>query len=279
MTVILLDPLRPTMLPMAARGLVEGKVEFTAEVPDEVRALLPGGAADSEVLVSTEPHDAAVRARVAAGEEVLAAPRLPGDNLVEAVDVMDRLWGFGGWEVTQTHRSLRRYLLEETYELLDAIAADDPDEIRQELGDLLLQVLFQSRIAQGADRFTVDDVAATLVAKLVHRSPHLAEQTVGPIDVAEQERAWERRKAAERPRQSCLDGIAFDLPALALAEKVLARARQAGVPQDLIPATLRHVTLGEADSAEDRVRDAVLQFAERIRAWERVSCSGYRTAY
>ncbi|HEY5857713.1 MAG TPA: MazG family protein [Aldersonia sp.] len=270
MTVILLDPLRPTLLPMAARGLVDGKVEFTPDVPDAARALLPGGTADTDVLVGTDPHDASVRGRIAAGEDVIAAPRLPGDNLVEAVDVMDRLWGFGGWEVTQTHRSLRRYLLEETYELLDAIAADDPEEIRQELGDLLLQVLFQSRIAQAADSFTVDDVAGTLVAKLVHRSPHLAEEVHGPIDIAEQERAWERRKAIEKPRESCLDGIAFDLPALALAEKVLTRARHAGVPADLVPATLRHVTLGEPDSAEDRVRDAVLAFAERVRGWERL---------
>ncbi|MGF7121297.1 MazG family protein [Rhodococcus sp. TAF43] len=191
-----------------------------------------------------------------------------GDALIEAVEVMDRLWGFGGWEVTQTHDSLRPYLLEEAYELLDAVQVGDPVGVREELGDLLLQVLFHSRIAEAAGQFTVDDVAATLVAKLAHRSPHLTDGVTGPIDVAEQERAWEVRKAAEKARQSCIDGIALMQPALALAEKVISRARKAGLPDELVPDELRVIRLGGPGSAEDELRKATLRFVERIRAAE-----------
>lgn len=191
-----------------------------------------------------------------------------GDAVVEAVEVMDKLWGFGGWEVTQTHDSLRPYLLEETYELLDAIQSGDPVAIREELGDLLLQVLFHSRIAEAAGEFTVDDVAATLVTKLAHRSPHLADGIVGPVDIAEQERAWEVRKAAEKARESCIDGIALQQPALALAEKVISRARKAGLPDELVPDELRVVRLGGPASAEDELRKAALRFVARIRAAE-----------
>ncbi|MFF0816089.1 MazG family protein [Rhodococcus sp. NPDC003318] len=199
-----------------------------------------------------------------------AEPGRLGDGLVEAAEVMDRLWRFGGWEVTQTHDSLRRYLLEETYELLDAIDAGDPVGLREELGDLLLQVLFHSRIAQesATDPFTVDDVARGLVTKLAQRSPHLTNGHTGPIDVAEQERAWEVAKAAEKARASCLDGIAMAQPALALAEKVIERATKAGLPAELVPEELRVVRIGQGGNAEDRLRMAVLAFASRIRAAE-----------
>ncbi len=193
--------------------------------------------------------------------------RTLGDGLVEAAEVMDRLWSYGGWEVTQTHESLTSYLVEETYELLDAVAVGDPAEIREELGDLLLQVLFHSRIAESSGEFTVDDVAAELVAKLAHRSPHLADDVRGPIDIAEQERAWEARKETEKQRASCLDGIATSLPSLAFAEKVIGRARKAGLPDDLIPTDLTVVQVG--DNAEVRLRSAVLAFAERVRSAEK----------
>ncbi|WP_429427707.1 MazG family protein [Nocardia sp. GAS34] len=194
-------------------------------------------------------------------------------GLAEAVEVMDRLWNFGGWEVTQTHDSLRPYLLEETYELLDAIQHEDSETIREELGDLLLQVLFHSRIAEAAGEFTVDDVAATLVAKLVHRSPHLRDAPIDPAatlqeKIAAQEKAWEERKTSEKARRSCLDGIAMAQPALALAEKILSRSRRAGLPDELIPADLRTVHLGGEDSAEERLRKAALSFAAQIRAAE-----------
>ncbi|WP_406282292.1 MazG family protein [Nocardia sp. NBC_00881] len=194
-------------------------------------------------------------------------------GLAGAVEVMDRLWNFGGWEVTQTHDSLRPYLLEETYELLDAIQHEDAETIKEELGDLLLQVLFHSRIAQAAGEFTVDDVAAALVAKLVNRSPHLRDADFAPDatieeKIAAQERAWEERKSAEKSRASCLDGIAMAQPALALAEKIVSRSTKAGLPPDLVPEGLRVVHLGGPDSAEERLRKETLAFAARIRAAE-----------
>ncbi|WP_082393514.1 MazG family protein [Nocardia arizonensis] len=186
---------------------------------------------------------------------------------------MNRLWEFGGWEVTQTHDSLRPYLLEETYELLDAIQAGDAETIREELGDLLLQVLFHARIAEAAGEFTVGDVAAALVTKLVNRSPHLGDSRIDPAatlaeKIAAQEAAWEERKSAEKARRSCLDGIAMAQPALALAEKVIGRATKAGLPEDLIGEELRVVRLGGPDSAEERLRKAALTFATRVRAAE-----------
>ncbi len=197
-------------------------------------------------------------------------------GLSEAVEVMDRLWRFGGWEVTQTHDSLRPYLLEETYELLDAIQEDDPGTIREELGDLLLQVLFHSRIAEAAGEFTIDDVAAALVAKLVNRSPHLADPAAAGFDphasvtekVAAQEKAWEERKTAEKSRRSCLDGIAMAQPALALAEKIRSRSARAGLPDDLIPADLCVIRLGGTVSAEEHLRKATVNFAAAIRRAE-----------
>lgn len=193
-----------------------------------------------------------------------------GAGLVEAVRVMDRLWSYGGWEVTQTHDSLRRYLLEETYELLDAIDAGDPVGLREELGDLLLQVLFHSRIAQesATDPFTVDDVARGLVTKLALRSPHLSNGHTGPVDVAEQERAWEAAKAEEKSRASCLDGIATAQPALALAEKMIERAVRAGLPETLVPDALRVVRIVVGENAEDGLRRAALAFAARVRSAE-----------
>ncbi|WP_328398519.1 MazG family protein [Nocardia sp. NBC_00416] len=198
-------------------------------------------------------------------------------GLAEAVEVMDRLWRFGGWEVTQTHDSLRPYLLEETYELLDAIQHEDTGTIREELGDLLLQVLFHSRIAEAAGEFTIDDVAAALVAKLVNRSPHLSGEAAAfgfdsaasvTDKVAAQEKAWEERKSVEKARRSCLDGIAMAQPALALAEKVRSRSARAGLPDELIPESLRVIRLGGPESAEESLRKQTLAFAATIRRAE-----------
>ncbi|EHK81610.1 MazG family protein [Rhodococcus pyridinivorans] len=191
--------------------------------------------------------------------------------LAEAAAVMDRLWSFGGWEVTQTHESLRRYLIEETYEVLDAVESGDPDELREELGDLLLQVLFHSRIAEANGQFTVDDVAATLVAKLAARSPHLTNGHTGPLDVAEQEAAWEIAKKTEKARTSCLDGIAMAQPALSLADKVIERAMRAGFPEDLVPETLRVVRITGTGDTESTLRSAILAFAGSIRAAEKAA--------
>ena len=157
--------------------------------------------------------------------------------LLRAVAVMDRLRSPGGcpWDAAQSHRSLAKYLLEETYETLEALETDDMALLREELGDLLLQVLFHARLAEelpAAQRFGIDDVAGDLVAKLVHRHPHVFAD-VPVADAAEVNENWERLKAAEKGRDSAVDGVPMAQPALALAAKLVSRAGRAGVDVDV----------------------------------------------
>ncbi|WP_375492357.1 MazG family protein [uncultured Jatrophihabitans sp.] len=146
---------------------------------------------------------------------------------------MDRLRSPGGcpWDAAQTHESLTRYLLEETYEVLEAIETGDPVLLREELGDLLLQVLFHARIAQedAADAaFGIDDVASDLVDKLIRRHPHVFADAAA-TSAAELDDVWERQKAQEKGRGSAVDGVPLAQPALALAAKLVSRAGRSGV--------------------------------------------------
>jgi XTP/dITP diphosphohydrolase len=151
--------------------------------------------------------------------------------LQRAVEVMDRLRSPGGcpWDAGQTHASLARYLVEECYEVLEAVETDDATLLREELGDLLLQVLFHARIAQEApDGFGIDDVAADLVDKLVRRHPHVfAGAEAGSAD--ELNETWERQKVTEKGRTSAVDGVPVAQPALALAAKLVTRAARHAV--------------------------------------------------
>lgn len=163
----------------------------------------------------------------------LPGPDEPHSALLAAVRVMDRLRSPGGcpWDAAQTHRSLAPYLLEETYETLDAIESGDSADLREELGDLLLQVLFHARLAEElppAQRFTVEDVAADLVAKLTRRHPHVFADTA-VSGAAQVEANWDEIKKAEKGRTSPTDGIPLALPALALTAKLISRSRRAGV--------------------------------------------------
>lgn len=275
MTVILVDPRRPAMIPLEAVALLSGDVQCTEDVPESIRALLPaarpaGAGEPAPTLLSADPAHPEVTARLAAGESLIAAPETrPGERLLDAVAVMDRLRTAGPWESTQTHDSLRRYLLEETYELFDAVRGGDPAELRDELGDILLQVLFHARIAEDApaNPFGIDDVADALVRKLGNRVPAvLAGENVTLEDQLAQ---WEQRKAAERADRGCVDGIPTAQPALALAQKVIDRASAAGLPADLIPAGLTSVSVGPGGDAENDLRAAVLSFIDRVRAAER----------
>jgi len=152
------------------------------------------------------------------------------DSLRELIAVMDRLRSPGGcpWDAEQTHRSLATYLLEETYETLEAIESDDTEALREELGDLLLQVVFHARIAAEQGAFTIDDVAHDIAAKLIRRHPHV----FGDAQVdsaADVDAAWFALKAAEKGRTSVTDGVPIALPALALAGKLHHRAQKGGV--------------------------------------------------
>lgn len=125
-----------------------------------------------------------------------------GEALVGFIEVMRRLRAECNWKAAQTHRSLARYLLEETYETLEAIDSGDPAKLREELGDLLLQIYFHAAIAAEQGEFTIDDVAAGLQAKMIRRNPHVFgtdEQRRGRdrLDPAEIDAAWQRIKSSE----------------------------------------------------------------------------------
>lgn len=154
----------------------------------------------------------------------------PGHRLVDLAEVMARLRAECAWKAAQTHRSLARYLLEETHETLEAIDTGDTAHLREELGDLLLQVYFHAVIAGEHGRFDIDDVAGDLIEKLVRRNPHVFAGTPGPAEPEAINEAWEAIKATEKARTSVLDGLPPTLPALLLADKLLDRADRAGRP-------------------------------------------------
>lgn len=154
-----------------------------------------------------------------------------GARLLELVAVMDRLRSPGGcpWDAEQTHESLVQYLVEETYETIEAIDADDRAGLIEELGDLLLQVVFHARIGQESEQpFDIDDVAAGIAEKLVARHPHVFAGASADT-AADVEAAWFERKRQEKGRTSVTDGVPMAMPALPLIEKLLHRAQKGGV--------------------------------------------------
>jgi XTP/dITP diphosphohydrolase len=161
---------------------------------------------------------------------------VPGSRLLDVVTTMDRLRSPGGcpWDAQQTHDSLAPYLLEEAYEAFQAIEDEDPDGLREELGDVLLQVAFHARLAQERDdgtAWTIDDVAGGLVDKLVRRHPHVfADVTVDGAD--EVVANWDAIKAAERGGVSAVAGVAMSSPALTLAATLQRKAAKLGLPVD-----------------------------------------------
>jgi XTP/dITP diphosphohydrolase len=161
---------------------------------------------------------------------------LPGARLLDLVQVMDRIRRECPWSSQQTHKGLAKYGIEEAYELVEAIEDGDRDELREELGDVLLQVIFHARIAQEDEEepFSVDDVAGTIVEKLIHRHPHVFgdESAETPEEVKEH---WLRTKAIEKQRGSVTDGIPLGQPGLALAAKLAGRVRTAGLDVPLPP--------------------------------------------
>ena len=194
--------------------------------------------------------------------------------LERAVEVMDRLRSPGGcpWDAAQTHQSLTRYLLEEAYEVIEAIETNDLALLREELGDLLLQVLFHARMAQElppGEAFGIDDVADELVEKLVRRHPHVfAGADAGSAD--ELNETWERQKVDEKGRTSAVDGVPLNQPALALTAKLIARARRAGLavppqPGDDIGARLMAVVT-DAVAADVDPETALRHAARELRA-------------
>jgi XTP/dITP diphosphohydrolase len=151
------------------------------------------------------------------------------EPLLTFYEVMKRLRAECPWKAAQTHRSLARYLLEETYETLEALEVGDPVALREELGDLLLQVYFHAAIAEESGEFTLDDVARDITEKMRRRNPHVfGDETGRALDPAEVNELWESVKATEKERTSLVEGIPDALPALLYADKVLDRRTRAG---------------------------------------------------
>jgi XTP/dITP diphosphohydrolase len=218
-----------------------------------------------------------------------AANDAPGARLLDLVQVMDTLRQQCPWDARQTHESLTPFLLEETYEAVDALTAGDQAAVREELGDVLLQVVFHARVAQertDGTGYTIDDVADGIVSKLTRRHPHVFGDTAvsGPDEV---KRNWDAIKAAERAAAgsgepvSALDGVPLHQPALSLAAQLLRRAERAGAPAELAAAPLESAGLGQelfdivrraralGLDPELELRAAALAYADRVRAFER----------
>jgi XTP/dITP diphosphohydrolase len=233
---------------LVAAALEHGRVVYLLE--DDERGLAPALAG------MVAEHDVEI--------ELVFLAQLPrGTELLRAVAVMDRLRDPDGgcpWDLEQDHHSLGRYLVEETYELLDAIATEDDADVLEELGDVLLQVLFHARIAAERRAFGVDDVARALTDKLVRRHPHVFAGVEGVDDADQVQRSWDRLKADEKGGRGPLDGIPAGMPGLALLDALLRRiARLQMMPDssDRIIADLRD-TLGALATSEDASDGAVV---------------------
>jgi len=278
-------------LPADAAGQAAFLSAAVAAADGPVVWLPPGDSADAELLAGLSA--AGIQVRVLHG-----AQEPPGAHLLDLVSIMDTLRVSCPWDKEQTHASLVRYLLEEAYEAVETVEDGDLASLREELGDVLLQVLFHARIAAeraaGDGGFTIDDVADTLAAKLIRRHPHVFGSTA-VSSAADVNRNWEEIKKAERSQRSAaagggppsvLDGVPFGQPALSLAAQLQRRAERAGMPaasfaagdppgdgdageigEDLMRVVARAQAAGLDPELE--LRAAARRFAEQVRSWER----------
>ena len=176
-------------------------------------------------LMDTERMDTEVVGGAPSVEIVFGSYDAAGSKVLDLVEVLDQLRLHCPWTKEQTHASLSHYLLEEAHETLEALDSGDSDHLREELGDLLMQVVFHARIASEGEGWNIDDVAEGIVGKLIYRNPHV----FGDATVANAEEVdanWQALKALEKQRTSPFEGIAATLPALAMADKVLDRLDQ-----------------------------------------------------
>ncbi|AWB84452.1 MazG nucleotide pyrophosphohydrolase domain-containing protein [Corynebacterium liangguodongii] len=194
MTVLVLDPRWPDMIPLDVVGKIRGKVEYTSEVPVRVRWALEAGPGEGEWLVTTDEGDGDVVKRVRAGEDVIVASSL-ADPMFQAAETMRRARARGEWERAMTHESLLPYLTEEAGEFAEAVRSGAGSrELKRELSDVFLQVLFHAEIATD---FDLADVAAAFVDKMRSRAPYLFDGTTGLVAKDEQDRLWAEGKARE----------------------------------------------------------------------------------
>jgi len=204
-------------------------------------------------------------------------PAEPHPELDRFVAVMERLRVECPWDAQQTHRSLVTFLVEETGETIEAIESGDDVHLREELGDLLLQVIFHTTIATERGAFTLEDVATAVADKLIARHPYVFASEQVPDDLTG---SWEARKATEKGRTSALEGIPEQLSALSRASKIISRARSRQVPVELPDAPVTADQVGRelvvltaraqahGIDAEQAARDEVRQLEARVRAAE-----------
>ena len=270
-----------------AASAIEQAARFRSAARDGVAVWLAGADGDERFLraladlVSRETGAGAI----VEFEVIAGSYDLPGARLLDAVAVMDRLRSPGGcpWDAKQTHESLGKYLLEEAYEAYEAIEDDDSDALREEMGDVLLQVLFHARLAQErADGWSIDDAAGDLVDKLVNRHPHVFGADAGDaplVDPDSLDKTWDQIKAVEKGRLSVTDGVPIGQPALSLAAKLQRRALRGGLPAELLRAGLTDelgdrlfALVAEAAAsdveAEAALRTAAKRFRDRVLAAE-----------
>ncbi len=196
-----------------------------------------------------------------------------GDELQRAADVMDQVRQRCVWSREMTHEKLVPYLTEEAAEVIDAVESGSADDLREELGDLLWQVLFHSAVSE---EFTIDDVAAGLADKMVRRHPHVFAGEEAPTAERVLE-LWNAAKVAEkRSRTSVLDGVPASMPALALAQKVLGKGEKVGVGLELVEEIQAVEALEQADQeallpeTEEELGDTILGLVAlaRARGWD-----------
>ena len=199
----------------------------------------------------------------------------PDQAVLDFLRVMRRLRAECPWKAAQTHRSLARYLLEETHETLEALDTGDDAHLREELGDLLLQVFLHAAIAEQDGSFTMADVARDITEKMVRRNPHVFAEAGGELDPAAVNELWESRKAEEKQRTSVTEGLPPGLPALLYADKLLDRLARAGAPHavpagstDLGDRLLALVAEARATGTdpEQALRDAARRLVDRADA-------------
>lgn len=283
-------PLLPYLGDIAGPAAPVVHVEDTADPRSLARRLVDAVRQDGPVVWLVGPDGEPELGRaladiVAAGgapeiEFVPGSYDLPGARLLDLVATMDRLRSPGGcpWDAEQTHASLTPYLLEETYETIEAIETGDRAHLREELGDLLLQVMFHSRIAaeHADDPWSVDDVAGDIVDKLVRRHPHVFGTDAQARTAADVEATWHTAKAAEKGRESAVEGVPMALPALSLAAKLMHRAESHGVQVepaegDGVGARLMRL-VAQARAAgldpEAELRAEARRYADRVRTAE-----------
>ena len=285
--VVVTDPDHRQLTALRAAGVtaVELRGAEPAALAAELAALAGSTVTGPVVLLERDDGEPALRAALAAWthdaceppldtEVVSGSWDLPGARLLDLVAVMDRLRSPGGcpWDARQTHVSLVPYLVEEAFETVEAIETGDRPGLREELGDLLLQVVFHARIAaeDPDEPWTVDDVATGIVDKLVRRHPHVftaAGGGPGPT-LEELDSSWAALKKAEKGRSSSLDGVPMGLPALALAAALLERAARGGalVPLPALEQGLAPVTELLEPAGQTALGDALLAVVDRARA-------------